>query len=102
MQCFLGCSSLLLYGVAPFNELITQRTVVQTHPPHPLTRGPVPIGHRMRHRSSHGDQSSEVASVTFLVIDKQRFAYYSRLAPKSSNSIPFQAGVNQVAGPVHL
>jgi hypothetical protein len=31
--------------------------------------------------------------VTFLVIDKQRFAYFSRLAPKSSNAIPFQAGV---------
>ena len=31
--------------------------------------------------------------MTFLVIDKQRFVYFSRLAPKSSNAIPFQAGV---------
>ena len=35
MQCFLGCGSLLLYGLAGFNGLITQRSVVQIHPPQP-------------------------------------------------------------------
>jgi hypothetical protein len=35
MQCFLGCSSLLLYGLAGFSGLITQRSVVQIHPPQP-------------------------------------------------------------------
>src|SRR6202051_5168111 len=31
MQYFLGCSSLLLYGLAGFSGLITQRSVVQIH-----------------------------------------------------------------------
>src|ERR1700733_13781062 len=35
MQCFLGCSSLLLYVLSAINGLITQRSVVQIHPPQP-------------------------------------------------------------------
>src|ERR1700688_2427146 len=35
MQCFLGCSSLLLYVLSAVNGLITQRSVVQIHPPQP-------------------------------------------------------------------
>src|SRR6266849_6876494 len=37
MQCFLGCSSLLLYVLSAINGLITQRSVVQIHPPQPFT-----------------------------------------------------------------
>jgi hypothetical protein len=37
--------------------------------------------------------------VTFLVIDKKRFAYLSQLAPKSSNSVPFRAESGRVFGP---
>src|ERR1700733_4969662 len=35
MQCFLGCSSLLSYVLSAINGLITQRSVVQIHPPQP-------------------------------------------------------------------
>jgi hypothetical protein len=31
--------------------------------------------------------------VTFLVIDKQRFAYFSRLAPRSRNPVPGRSRV---------
>ena len=27
MQCFLGCSSLLLYGVAPFNGVVSEKSI---------------------------------------------------------------------------
>jgi hypothetical protein len=44
MQCFLGCSSLPLYGVAPVNGLITQRSVVVVSENSIVPSGPVENG----------------------------------------------------------
>src|ERR1700733_2714688 len=67
MQCFLGCSSLLLYVLSAINGLITQRSVVQIHPPQPLTNFSVPIGSHslphwapLTHHKSHRAIRSEL------------------------------------------
>src|ERR1700735_2267293 len=65
MQCFLGCSSLLLYVLSAINGLITQRSVVQIHPPQPNS----PFGFNGLSQSHNwlGDSNTQLPSPNFRI-----------------------------------
>jgi len=64
MQCFLGCSSLLLYVLSVINGLITQRSVVQIHPPQPTLS--ITYNHPIPSVGTNWDQNLSVSLPAFL------------------------------------